>query len=194
MKALIARLSFITMISVVGAVVAGCTSKSVHSAPLVQVSPSLTVTASATTSLNTDVSTVIPETALEIEASATPVPVTVPENVYFTLETAAAKGKLLFVGVGGEIDGLVNPDLEVKGGATVQIELINGDGMQHDVSFPDFGVTSSPVFHKGDSTVISFVVGNDQSGVFAYFCTVPGHRQAGQEGRLIVSQSLHDPA
>jgi len=33
-----------------------------------------------------------------------------------------------------------------------------------------------------------FTKGERQTGVFPYFCTVPGHRQAGMEGKLIVRE------
>jgi nitrite reductase (NO-forming) len=109
-------------------------------------------------------------------------------TVEFTLVTAAKEGRLLFIGVGGDIDGVVNPDLEVVVGDIVRVNLENGDGMHHDISFPDFGATSPAVIGKGDRAEVIFEVQDDKLGNYVYFCTVPGHRQAGQEGKLIVSQ------
>jgi nitrite reductase (NO-forming) len=63
-------------------------------------------------------------------------------DVAFTLETNIAEGKLVFIGVGGDIDGVVNPDLHVPEAAVVQVTLVNGDGMEHDIAFPDFDAQS----------------------------------------------------
>ncbi len=50
-------------------------------------------------------------------------------NVRFRLRTELAEGKMAFVGVGGEIEGVVNPTLRVAQGDIVQIGLVNGDGI-----------------------------------------------------------------
>jgi len=108
---------------------------------------------------------------------------TVPSE--FTLKTIAEDGKLLYVGMGGEIDGVVNPDLVVQPGAVVRIVLINGDGMVHDLFLPDFDVKADYVRKIDDRAEITFGTGDLQSGPYVYYCTLPGHRKAGQEGRLM---------
>jgi nitrite reductase (NO-forming) len=105
-------------------------------------------------------------------------------NVRFRLRTALAESKLAFVGVGGAIDGVVNPTLRVQEHEVVQIDLINDDGMEHDVVFPDFDAATERVAQKGASSVTVFRA--DQVGEFSYFCSVPGHRQLGMEGKLVV--------
>jgi nitrite reductase (NO-forming) len=90
------------------------------------------------------------------------------------------------VGVGGAIEGAVNPDLNVQTGQVVQVTLINGDGAEHDISFPEFDAASERVIGKGASSATVFRA--DQPGELFYFCTLPGHRQAGMEGRIIVGQ------
>jgi len=107
-------------------------------------------------------------------------------NVEFTLKTITNHGGLAYEGIGGNIDGLVNPDLNVQPGEVVRVILINGDGMPHDLYLPDFEVKSEYVSKIGDQTEITFEVGDRQPGTYVYYCTVPGHRQAGQEGKLIV--------
>jgi len=107
-------------------------------------------------------------------------------NVEFTLKTITNHGGLAYEGIGGNIDGLVNPDLNVQPGEVVRVILINGDGMPHDLYLPDFEVKSEYVSKIGDQTEITFEVGDRQPGTYVYYCTVPGHRQAGQEGNLIV--------
>ncbi len=108
-------------------------------------------------------------------------------DVTFTLRTNIAEGKLIFEGVGGSIDGQTNPNLRVATGAVVQVTLINGDGALHDVSFPEFNATSNQIVGQESSTSIVFRA--DSAGEYFYFCTVPGHRQAGMEGKLIVGEA-----
>jgi nitrite reductase (NO-forming) len=105
-------------------------------------------------------------------------------NVRFRLRTGLAEGKLAFIGVGGDLDGVVNPTLRVSEGAVVQIDLLNDDGIEHDVTFPDFDAATERVAQKGASSVTVFRV--DKPGTFAYFCSVPGHRPAGMEGQIQV--------
>lgn len=108
----------------------------------------------------------------------------------FTLKTIAEGGKLAYMGVGGEIEGVVNPDLVVRPGEIVRIVLVNGDGMPHDLFLPDRDVKSDYVSKIGDETEFVFEVGDLEAGAYAYYCTVPGHRQAGQEGKLIVVEPV----
>jgi nitrite reductase (NO-forming) len=109
-------------------------------------------------------------------------------DVTFNLKTGAAEGKLVFIGTTGVIDGLVNPSLHVNLGDVVQVTLINGDGVLHDIAFPDFDAVSDQVVSKEASTTIVFQA--TQPGEFFYYCTVPGHRQAGMEGKLIVGAPI----
>jgi nitrite reductase (NO-forming) len=116
--------------------------------------------------------------------------------VEYTLITAMSNGKMVFVGVGGGIDGVENPVLSAHTGDTVKVTLSSGDGVEHDISFPDFNAMSEHVVGKGSSTTLSFVV--DKGGAFAYFCTLPGHREAGMEGKFNVAgeslASANEPA
>jgi len=104
----------------------------------------------------------------------------------FVLKTIAEGGKLLYIGVGGDIDGIINPDLVVPSGTVVHIILIDGDGMVHDLFLPDFDVKTDYVKKIGDQADIIFGTGDMQPGSYGYYCTLPGHRKAGQEGKLIV--------
>jgi nitrite reductase (NO-forming) len=105
-------------------------------------------------------------------------------TVRFSLRTELAQGKMAFVGVGGAIEGVVNPPLQVAENDVVQVTLINGDNVEHDVVFPEFGAATDKVARKGASSVTVFRA--DKSGEFAYFCSLPGHRPAGMEGKLTV--------
>jgi len=107
-------------------------------------------------------------------------------TVNFTLKTIAEDGKLAYIGIGGDIDGVVNPDLIVQPGSVVQITLVNGDGMVHDLFLPDFNANTGYVKKIGDQAEIIFEVGDRQPGSYVYYCTLPGHRNAGQEGKLVI--------
>ena len=104
--------------------------------------------------------------------------------VVITLRSGIAGGRMVYIGVGGDIDEQVNPTLQVHEGETVQINLINGEGAEHDIVLDQYAARSSRVQAKGASTSLVFTA--DKTGEFTYFCTIPGHREAGMEGRLRV--------
>lgn len=107
--------------------------------------------------------------------------------IVFTLRTALGEKGLGFVGVGGDIDGIVNPALRVPEGAVVQIKLINADGAEHDLAVPDLGVATGHVHVKGEESALVFRA--ERAGEFTYLCTLPGHRQAGMEGKIVVGEA-----
>jgi nitrite reductase (NO-forming) len=104
--------------------------------------------------------------------------------VTFTLRTGIASGRMVYIGVGGEIDGQVNPVLSVHEGEVVQVNLINGEGAEHDIFVDQYNARSSVVVGKNASSTFSFTA--SKPGEFAYFCTIAGHRQAGMEGLVRV--------
>ena len=106
----------------------------------------------------------------------------------YTLRSGIAEGRMVYIGVGGAIDGKVNPVLTAAEGQVVQLTLINGEGAEHDIVFPDQDARSPRVTGKGASTTIAFRA--TKSGDFVYFCSVPGHRQAGMEGQFTVTPRL----
>jgi nitrite reductase (NO-forming) len=106
-------------------------------------------------------------------------------DVRYTLRTGIAEGRMVYLGVGGAIDGKVNPVLGAAEGQIVQVTIINGEGAEHDIAFPDQNARSPRVTGKGASTSIAFRA--EKSGDFVYFCSVPGHRLAGMEGKFVVT-------
>jgi nitrite reductase (NO-forming) len=102
----------------------------------------------------------------------------------FTLRTGIAEGRMVYVGVGGTIDKQVNPTLTVHEGELVQINLINGEGAEHDIFIDQYGARSSRVIGRNASSTFSFHA--TKPGEFAYFCTIAGHRAAGMEGLIEV--------
>jgi nitrite reductase (NO-forming) len=106
-------------------------------------------------------------------------------DVKYTLRSGIAEGRMVYLGVGGAIDGQVNPVLTAAEGQIVQVTIINGEGAEHDITFPDQNARSPRVTGKGASTTIAFPA--EKSGDFVYFCSVPGHRLAGMEGKFVVT-------
>lgn len=110
-----------------------------------------------------------------------------PDSVQeFILWTGIVDGRMVYVGAGGEIDGIVNPDLVIQPGHTVHLTLINGDAMPHDLSIPDLGVQTAMLSSKDAAVEVNITVSEADMGTHSYFCTVPGHRQAGMAGSVIV--------
>lgn len=102
-----------------------------------------------------------------------------------TLRSGIAEGRMVYIGVGGTIDGQVNPILSAVEGQVVQITLLNGEGAEHDVVFPDQNAASPRITGRGTSTILVFRA--TKAGDFVYYCSVAGHREAGMEGQFLVS-------
>lgn len=113
--------------------------------------------------------------------------VTYLPDVSYTLTTGLAGGRMAFIGVGGDIEGVANPTLTARPGQVVQITLVNGDNVTHDILVEGMeGAKSNVVDRMGATEVIVFRATED--GTFTYWCTIPGHRQAGMEGVLVVGE------
>jgi nitrite reductase (NO-forming) len=103
----------------------------------------------------------------------------------YTLRSGIADGRMVYIGVGGAIEGKANPVLTAAEGQVVELTLINGEGAEHDIVFPDQNTKSPRVTGKGASTTIAFRA--EKAGDFTYFCSVPGHQLAGMQGQFIVT-------
>lgn len=105
--------------------------------------------------------------------------------VEYTLRTVIGDNPAMaFAGVGGDIDGVINPELTAKVGDTVRLTVINGDPMLHDLTIDEFGVYSGELTQSEETVTVEFVA--DAPGVYNYYCSVPGHRGIGMEGVLRV--------
>ena len=111
----------------------------------------------------------------------------IPDAKY-TLRSGIADGRMVYIGVGGAIEGKTNPVLTAAEGQVVQLTVINGEGAEHDIVFPSPDAKSPRVTGKNTSTTIAFRA--IQSGDFIYFCSVPGHQLAGMQGQFIVTPKL----
>lgn len=120
----------------------------------------------------------------ESTSTTSGVPVT-GKVVEYTLMTNMVDGQMAFFGVGGGIDGVKNPALSANVGDMVKVTLTSGDGIEHDVAFPDFNAFSEHISGKGASTTLEFVP--DKPGSFTYNCVVAGHKEAGMIGTFEVT-------
>jgi nitrite reductase (NO-forming) len=126
------------------------------------------------------------------QAPASDQPAAYIPDVRYTLRSGIAEGRMVFIGVGGTIDNQVNPILAAAEGQVVQITLLNGEGAEHDIVFPDFNAKSPRIVGRGSSTTLVFRA--DRTGDFLYICSVPGHQLAGMEGQFVVTPRPAAPA
>ena len=76
--------------------------------------------------------------------------------------------------------------LTAKAGA-VSIALDNPASIEHDVAVEDSGgevLGTSDLVSQGK---VNLVIDDVKPGSYTFFCTVPGHREAGMEGTLTVN-------
>ncbi len=106
--------------------------------------------------------------------------------VEYTLRTVIGQTPpMAFVGVGGAIDGLLNPPLTANVGDTVRLTVINGDPVLHDLTLEILNVTTGQMLADEQSITLEFVP--TAPGDYVYFCSVPGHRDIGMHGVLQVT-------
>jgi nitrite reductase (NO-forming) len=113
-------------------------------------------------------------------------------DVQYTLITGGDTGMLIYIGQGGEIDGVQNPTLTADPGDIVEITVINADNIMHDFVIDEFSVHSDHLEELGAKATLKFKV--DAEGAYAYYCSIPGHRLAGMEGTLLVGEPPNQAA
>lgn len=111
-----------------------------------------------------------------------------PSVVEYQLATTVQDNTMAFVGVGGAIDGVVNPELPVNLGDTVRLTLINESAAPHDFNIDELGVASGELAAAAEPVTVEFVA--DQLGLFHYYGSMAGHRAAGMEGVLRVEGAV----
>lgn len=99
--------------------------------------------------------------------------------VHYTLN-ASIRG---YVGIGGKIDGKINPDLSAERGDMVMITLLGVENMPHDIKFESHNAKSSLVRKPGDTVDLHFTAEKDD----IYICSLPGHANAGMKGKFILT-------
>ena len=74
-------------------------------------------------------------------------------------------------------------EISVKKGDVVRIKVTNVKGT-HDFNIDEYGIKKATPLNQ--EVIIEFTAG--KVGEFEYYCSMPGHRQAGQFGKLIVKE------
>lgn len=74
-------------------------------------------------------------------------------------------------------------EIKVKKGDTVRIKVTNTKG-SHDFSLDEYSIKKLTPLNQ--EVTIEFKA--DKAGSFKYYCSMPSHRQMGQEGTLIVEE------
>ena len=74
------------------------------------------------------------------------------------------------------------PELDIPAGRTVNVTLVNEGDLFHDITIPalDFALSAS------SDTSASGALTPATRGRYEFFCSVPGHREAGMSGTLVV--------
>lgn len=106
---------------------------------------------------------------------------TAPATRHYELQTNIVDGKMVFV----DDKGQVNPPLAANTGDTVELVLRSGEGAEHDLVIPALKVASAKFSAGSGKVTLRFKV--SKAGSFTYYCSIPGHRQIGMEGKLQVS-------
>ncbi len=73
--------------------------------------------------------------------------------------------------------------LRVRAGETVNLRLRNAGRVLHDLYVPALGFRAA--VNPGQEVVTSLAAG--RPGTYEFYCTLPGHREAGMSGTLVVS-------
>ncbi len=112
-------------------------------------------------------------------AASAPAPASTVKR--YVLHTNIVDGKMVYV----DDRGQVNPTITVRVGDTIEVELDSGEGAEHDFVIPELNVASSKFSAGTGKTTVR--IQPAQPGEFAYFCSIPGHRQIGMSGTLVVT-------
>lgn len=74
--------------------------------------------------------------------------------------------------------------IEANVGDTITLTLTNKGKMRHDLVIDELGVKTK-LLSPGESQTIEFVV--EEAGQYVFYCSIPGHRESGMEGKLVVN-------
>ncbi|CAN5471439.1 hypothetical protein BH09CHL1_BH09CHL1_30860 [soil metagenome] len=114
--------------------------------------------------------------------SASPSPSASPVATPATTETAAAAGATTAAVAAGDL--FFDPkELTIAAGVDVQVTLTNGGALAHDWAVRDQAPATSLLNPGGTETITV----NLPAGSYQFYCTVPGHAEAGMVGTLTVA-------
>lgn len=99
-------------------------------------------------------------------------------------ETSSGGGATLNIETASSGLAFSNKTAESEAGE-VTVDFKNGQSIPHDVAFEDSSgktVGKTEVVAEGEDSAVV----NLKPGTYKFFCTIPGHREAGMEGTLTV--------
>ncbi|HMX18187.1 MAG TPA: copper-containing nitrite reductase [Anaerolineales bacterium] len=111
-----------------------------------------------------------------------------PVDKEYVLTTDLREGRLVFLGVSDEINGLENPTLSARPGSIITVTLINGGEGQHNLTFPEVQASTAVLTEKGEEASVTFTVPNTH-GEMEYYDDVANHAELGMRGKLMVSET-----
>jgi len=113
-------------------------------------------------------------------------PKTAVVNTEYILTTSMQDGNFVYMGVDGDINGVVNPSLHAKPGERITVMLVNSGEGEHDIVFADINVHSDTITRKGETTSITFVVPEIDTAI-KYFDST--YEKLGMRGVLLVGDA-----
>ncbi|PKN95237.1 MAG: nitrite reductase, copper-containing [Chloroflexi bacterium HGW-Chloroflexi-6] len=106
-------------------------------------------------------------------------------NTQYILTTAMHEGKFVYLGVDGDINGVVNPVLHANPGERINIMLINSGEGTHDIVFPHINVQSDAISKQGETTSITFIAPKNNVALEYHDS---GYEKIGMKGVLLVGE------
>ena len=85
--------------------------------------------------------------------------------------------------VNGEEFDFSTDEMVVEAGSSVTITFKNGGSISHNLAVPELGVTTETI-QGGETAELTFTP--EEPGTYSFVCSVPGHEEAGMNGKLIV--------
>lgn len=74
-------------------------------------------------------------------------------------------------------------EIRARAGQPVNLKLVNGGRITHDLTIPALGFQA--VVQPGQETTVGLP--GSATGTYEFYCSIPGHREAGMIGRLVVT-------
>jgi nitrite reductase (NO-forming)/hydroxylamine reductase len=103
----------------------------------------------------------------------------------YVLTTSLEDGTPVFLGVGDDINGVVNPKLYALAGQTITVTLVNGGEGQHQIVFPELKARTATVTKKGETASVTFTL-PELPQELAYRDGNSGYEALGMSGMLVV--------
>lgn len=99
-----------------------------------------------------------------------------------TVDLTGESGEVKEITVQNDRLSYVQSEIRVNRGDTIRLTFENTGG-RHDWVLDEFDAATE-VINGGESETIEFTA--DEAGEFEFYCSVPGHRQAGMWGTFVV--------